>query len=205
MSKRITDTTKLPPEIKLLHVLGGTLETLELEGQREAVGNSSQLPVKGLIGAERPVWEAMGIKILLPALVSDPLFCAVELPSGWKKAATDHQMWNNLLDDKGRVRGTFFYKAAFYDRDAFIRLEERFRIGRDYDREMFRYQVTDSGKVVFRVEADAPLEPRNKDRTAWYAYSEAKDEIEKKLTAQCEQWLNDQGFPNYKDPSLYWD
>jgi len=50
----------------------------------------------------------------------------VELPIGWKKRSTGHSMWNDLVDDKGRVRATFFYKAAFYDRDAFINFERRY-------------------------------------------------------------------------------
>ena len=34
-------------------------------------------------------------------------------------------MWSDLLDDKGVKRGSIFYKAAFYDRSAFLRLKEK--------------------------------------------------------------------------------
>ncbi len=37
-------------------------------------------------------------------------------------------MWNELVDDKGRVRASFFYKGAFYDRDAFINFNTRYSI-----------------------------------------------------------------------------
>ena len=44
------------------------------------------------------------------------------MPNGWKKQATDHSMWSELIDDKGKVRATIFYKAAFYDQRAFLNL-----------------------------------------------------------------------------------
>ena len=53
-------------------------------------------------------------------LPDDPLFVDAQLPDGWRVEATDHSMWSNLLDDQGMVRGSIFYKAAFYDRDAFM-------------------------------------------------------------------------------------
>ena len=68
-------------------------------------------------------YERMGIKVID---TYDDLFYTVELPEGWKIEATSHSMWNNLFDDRGRKRATFFYKAAFYDRDAFINFEHRY-------------------------------------------------------------------------------
>ena len=54
----------------------------------------------------------------------DDLFYLCELPNGWMKQATDHSMWSNLIDSNGRVVATIFYKAAFYDRAAFINFED---------------------------------------------------------------------------------
>lgn len=141
--KKVTDTSRLDPAILLLEMMasGGSSQAIvaqEARGQQEVV-NSDQLPTKGLLGAERHLYEAMGIKILtpgpgaehtLPDAKTDTLFTMVELPKGWKKVATNHSMWNNLVDEKGRIRATFFYKAAFYDREAFIRPCRRFKIGR---------------------------------------------------------------------------
>src|SRR6185436_8068032 len=45
-----------------------------------------------------------------------------------KKIATDHSMYTDLVDDKGRVRASIFYKAAFYDRKADISFKRRFSI-----------------------------------------------------------------------------
>lgn len=68
-------------------------------------------------------YERMGIKIIDEY---DDLFYAVELPDGWEIKPTDHSMWNDVVDDKGRIRISFFYKGAFYDRDAFSNFNQRY-------------------------------------------------------------------------------
>lgn len=208
--KKVPDTSNYDPAGLLLEAMvrGGApqmIEAQEARGQRDAV-NSDQLPTKGLVGREeRKVWEAMGIEILAEDTKTpeDNLFTFVKLPKGWKKKATDHAMWNNLVDDKGRVRGTFFYKAAFYDRDAFIRPVARFSVERNYERkdykDTFEIQVKDAGKVMFSVER--PI-PKKEDGREDYKQSEP---IEKELRAECIKWLTDAGYPNYQDASAYWD
>ena len=37
-------------------------------------------------------------------------------------------MWSNLVDKQERVRATIFYKAAFYDRNAFLNVSQRYRV-----------------------------------------------------------------------------
>lgn len=71
------------------------------------------------IAYTRRKYEEMGIAIVGD---HDDLFYNVRLPEGWKIEDTDHPMWNVLLNDKHEEVATFFYKAAFYDRDAFINL-----------------------------------------------------------------------------------
>lgn len=73
----------------------------------------------------RSIYEKLGIEILSD---SDDLFYNVKLPNGWEIKPTDHHMWNDLYDDKGRKRAKFFYKAAFYDRSAFINFCTRFSV-----------------------------------------------------------------------------
>lgn len=74
-------------------------------------------------------YEKMGIEIIDEY---DDLFWNVIIPEGWEIKATDHSMWNELFDNKGRKRANFFYKAAFYDRDAFINFNTRFHVGVDH-------------------------------------------------------------------------
>lgn len=92
----------------------GAIKNQETRGQQQLC-NSIQLPKDGL--AENA--EKFGIKILGESK-NDPLFMDVELPAGWTKKATDHSMWSDLVDENGNKKASIFYKAAFYDRSAFI-------------------------------------------------------------------------------------
>ena len=61
-------------------------------------------------------YEELGIEVI----DFDDLFYEVLLPEGWKIEPTDHDMWNKLLNENGEEVASFFYKASFYDREAFI-------------------------------------------------------------------------------------
>lgn len=52
----------------------------------------------------------------------DDLLQYVTLPEGWEKKSTEHSLWSVLVDDTGTDIAAIFYKEAFYDRDAFLRL-----------------------------------------------------------------------------------
>jgi hypothetical protein len=96
----------------------GMIEQQEKDGQRQLV-NSDRLPTdyKG----DRAEWEALGFTFGDPD-PDDPLFMPATLPSGWKREGSDHAMWSHLIDGLGRQRAAIFYKAAHYDRSAFMRL-----------------------------------------------------------------------------------
>jgi hypothetical protein len=94
----------------------GGIEAQESRAQQSLI-NNAELP------KECDNWaalEAAGVKRLGDA---DDLFVNVQLPPGWRKQATDHSMWSDLLDEKGSKRAAIFYKGAFYDRRAFMRVE----------------------------------------------------------------------------------
>lgn len=120
--KDITDTSRLSSTEKLATALPGGVVEQEALGQRELV-ESTQLPVQGLLGRDRPRWEALGVKILDQGAGEDPLFCRVELPAGWRKVPTDHPLWTDLVDEGGKVVASICYKAAFYDRHAHVSLK----------------------------------------------------------------------------------
>lgn len=114
----ITDTTKNPHYDWVMGRNPRAIEEQEAEGQKELV-SSSQLPRKGL--TEEYI-KKFGIELTQLGLPNnDPLFVTVILPQGWTIKATDHSMWSELLDETGTSKAEIFYKAAFYDRDAFIR------------------------------------------------------------------------------------
>lgn len=120
LKKRITNTAKTG--VRHDWVLGQdpkAIEAQEARGQDQLV-NSSQLPVN--IRGDKASLEAAGVQFGEP-LKGDPLFCNATLPAGWEKRPTDHSMWSELLDEQGNRRALIFYKAAFYDRDAFMNVE----------------------------------------------------------------------------------
>jgi len=117
----ITNTSKTPRHDWLFGMNPGAIEKQEAQGQREFV-ESTLLPTDFNF-CKKEDFEALGFKFGEP-VEGDPMFCEATLPDGWKKRATDHSMWSEIVDDTGKVRAMIFYKAAFYDRDAFIRLQQ---------------------------------------------------------------------------------
>ena len=96
-----------------------SVPAMEARGQQELV-NSAQLPVDG---SDDPDILAMGITFgdITPG---DDLFREATLPEGWKKEGSDHNMWSYVVDVEGNRRISVFYKAAFYDRRAFMHAEK---------------------------------------------------------------------------------
>lgn len=143
----------------------------EARGQRELV-RSSVLPSTG-------IKDIPWAKVLGP-VEDDPMFTHVELPEGWSKKPTDHSMWSAVVDDRGRTRANVFYKAASYDRRAFINLQVPFEIQKDYDADPdlvivlkdFRYAPTrDAFKATEEGGGELPYRER--------------DPIERRLRAEC--------------------
>jgi len=97
----------------------GAIEAMEKRGQTELV-NSDRLPTD--TGSSDEAFLALGFTFGDPD-PSDPLFRPASLPPGWKRQASDHDIWSYLVDEFGRRRVAIFYKAAFYDRRAFMRID----------------------------------------------------------------------------------
>ncbi len=192
--KKATNTENNPMPQWLMGGNPNAIESQEAEGQKELI-NSLQLPLKcnsprGINAAEQ--YHKMGINTFTGSK-GDDLFLGVKLPTGWKKEATDHSMWNNLIDDKGRVRATFFYKAAFYDRDAFVNFNHRYiktqefvdvKCVNNYDKfYCVKDQATD--QIIFKT-----------DVTKQYSDSN--------LESQCIDFLK-ANYPDYEDLNAYWN
>lgn len=133
----------------------------------------------------------------------DDLFWNVTLPEGWEIKATDHNMWNNLIDNNGRKRANFFYKAAFYDRDAFINFDTRYHVCVDH--------VADP-KSAYKVWADSDYQGTVKDgdevifSTECVAITgsyDGDDKVKEELGKQLEIYM-EKNYPNYKDIHAYW-
>ncbi|MGB7443415.1 MAG: hypothetical protein WA919_20310 [Coleofasciculaceae cyanobacterium] len=99
--------------------------------------------------ADREIACRWGVDYIEPV---DKLFWRVKLLQGWQKVSSS-SYWTKLLDDRGLKRASIFYKAAFYDREAFLSAHVRFSQSQDYRQDDFiRFVVTDIGRdvVVFK-------------------------------------------------------
>lgn len=196
MSKKTTNTENTPKPEWLFGGNPNAIEAQEARGQEELI-NSLQLPKKcnyprGTNAVEQ--YHKMGIKTFTSSK-GDDLFIGVKLPDGWKKQATEHSMWNNLLDDKGRVRATFFYKAAFYDRDAFVNFQTRYqRQCKHYDN-TYTYCVVDTASRNTLFESER-LDSKN--------INDDYFKNQELCTKQCEDYLNE-NFAYHEDINAYWD
>jgi hypothetical protein len=117
------NTTHRDPGVHLLGAmsegLGGYIGGMEADGQRQLVASAS-LPTDTR-GADAE-FLALGFTFAEPD-GRDPMFRDATLPQGWRKEGSDHAMWSYVLDELGRRRVAIFYKAAYYDRSASMRLE----------------------------------------------------------------------------------
>jgi hypothetical protein len=95
---------------------GPSIERQERSGQQQLV-HSDHLPSR----CPREEMEALGFTFG-EQNPRDGLFIPATLPEGWTREGSDHAMWSFLRDQHGRKRASIFYKAAFYDRDAFMYL-----------------------------------------------------------------------------------
>lgn len=118
----ITDTSKNPRPEWNFGMNPGAIEAQEAAGQSELC-RSSQLPKQTSSGDAKELYDSMGITVT-GGSKGDDLFYDVVLPAGWKLVATDHSMWSDLVDNKGKKRAEIFYKAANYDRRSFIMIAE---------------------------------------------------------------------------------
>lgn len=119
----VENTSKRDPAMHLLGLLvqgnDGYIMGMERTGQLQLVA-STKFPVDRSLPAEE--WEALGFTFSEPD-PEDPLFCDATFPEGWAREASDHDMWSYVCDETGARRVAVFYKAAFYDRRAFARIE----------------------------------------------------------------------------------
>lgn len=184
----------------------GGIEAQEKKGQGLFV-NSELLPIEFNSGTLAEL-EQMGVRY--GHAVND-LFCHVELPAGWKKVALGHSLWSKLVDEKGRERASIYYKAAFYDRCAFINVNRRFQVssyeacdseGRFVeegdDNTHWATVVLDGGKTlqVFGIRSERSADNKEQNAKAMALREEHKE--------AAYAWLNEH-HPKWQDRTSYWD
>ncbi len=178
-------------ENMLAAMLPGGIEAQEAHGQRIFV-QSETMPKDGGMGIDsRPLLEQINIKVLGDY---DDIFYSVELPAGWHKEPTEHPMWNKLIDDKGRERASIFYKAAFYDRNAHMRLKGRFRAGFEVVGGWENYRFNNPNTRYFGAVYDD-------NKIIWRSDESDDNEIVTKLAIAKVAEM----YPDYKNTAAYWD
>jgi hypothetical protein len=165
----------------------GGIEAQEAAGQ--ATFCASQILPKDMHGVTREQLEAIGFKF---GDDQDDIFVNATLPAGWTKKASDHSMWSYLHDEKGRKRARIFYKAAFYDRRASLRMDSRYSLssyqdGADKDHYRVAAMDCDTEIHVFGEYA----------RSGGYEDGRA-------LEKDAEEWML-QKYPDFRNNFAYWD
>jgi hypothetical protein len=206
----------MDPELQGVIHLAEAMAGKDINTTTEEIGKSSQrhmafsqrLPRKMNDGRE--VFEALGFRF---GEDIGKLFVSVEFPEGWKIEPTDHYMWSDLVDNRGRKRGSIFYKPDFWDQDAFIRLNRRYygTVERDYDwvyaheaeypdrRDAYQNQpqtlkiIDHDGTILW---SHGPTTP-TKEGIAW---PESDDFFHRMVEVTL-----DHMFPEHKDVMAYWD
>lgn len=214
----ISDTKKNPHPEWLFGANPGAIEAQEEDGQRE-LAESKELPRKTInIEDAISIYTKMGIKVLEDDdKEKDSLFVKVKLPIGWKVIPTEHSMWSYLVDNLNRKRASIFYKAAFYDRDAHISFNKRFKyevvtysddVNKKYSDFHERKnhapifgRVFDGDKVIFETEHDLFAEKydENHSKDWWKNY----ENLEKSKSTECKKWL-DERYPEWNNIYVYW-
>ena len=173
---------------------GGAILAQGAAGQSSLV-NSDTLPSE-MSPQTRKALEVAGV-IFGDIVPGDPLFVFVQLPVGWHKESTDHSLHSNLLDEQGRKRASIMYKAAFYDRHASMTVVSRFSVRRDFEAgdDVVVCYVDDSGKEAYRSDP-VPFEGGKYGEDSRRATDEAEE--------ACQNWLSENGYPEWRDPMKYW-
>ena len=183
----------------ILRALDGeknVIENMEAEGQRYAVNNAL---LARKMRPSREAWEKFGFEFIDD--YEDEVLIEAKLPEGWSIRATDHSMWNEIVDANGYVRGKMFYKSSFYDRDAHMDLCRRYGIRSDYvDEDYTTSEIYFGNRNEKIFVAGQVCIPRGLSAEERKAKSEEKD----RLFDMAKEFA-DKYYPNWEDVNAYWD
>lgn len=188
------------------------IENQEKRGQKMVVANKRLPKATNFCSGYRKFddfdftktqYEKMGIKIIDEY---DDLFWNVQLPNGWEIEATNHTMWNKLIDNNGRKRASFFYKAAFYDRDAFINFETRYTTCVDHilDYSVVDYDEWRMSPCIGHVKDCGEIIYSTAQRPSFEDYFKQEKKTEEPINKELNKYMNEH-YPNYKDVNAYWE
>lgn len=169
---------------------GNPSEGLEVAETREQRSAHRNLMLPKEMTPSKEAFEAFGF--IFEDIDDDVLYKAT-LPDGWK-LDSEGGYWTYIIDDKGRKRGSSFYKGAFYDRKGSMSLYPRFQV---------TCIATDpeSRKGPFTVSV------KDADDTILFTAGECDEAYSdecRELMNKAEDYLKS-NYPAWKDPTKYWD
>ena len=195
----MSNRDELDAFMMLLRAMSGesnVIEHMESEGQQRAVNNT--MVAKEMLPSRKD-WEQLGFTF--SDIPGDDVLCKATLPEGWRIKATDHSMWNDIIDQNGRKRGSMFYKSSFYDRSAHMNLNCRYGVRLDYIGEDYAtteiYFGNDSEKLFVAGQVCTPKNATREERLARYAEEDRLKAIAKKF--------GDENYPNWQSVHAYWN
>ena len=199
------------PELDGLMMLAGALsgqspdetaDELQKRDQGRAIA-TEQLPSRIY---EREQWESLGV-VFGETVADDPLFLNATLPEGWHKQRTDHAMHISIVDACGNVRGSYFYKGAFWDRDALLYAPlSRYAIVEEFPDQEGEGDLIH--KVVDRVDgatlfaSPIPDPSIYLDQATFEGYKKYNRAM-KENAKKAQDWIT-QHYPDHEDPTAYW-
>lgn len=172
------------------------IEHMEKESQEKVVKN---IMMAREMSPNKEEWEQLGF--IFTDIPGDNVLCNVVLPEGWSLKATDHSMWNDIIDENGMVRGSMFYKSSFYDREAHMTLNRRYGVcsccvNGDYStREIFF--GNENEKLFVAGQTHISKDMSREDRLMIY---ERQKQLEKMA-----QEFGDENYPGWESVHAYWE
>ena len=172
---------------------GNASEGLEAvqNAMQNRVKNSNRLPRD--MRPSQAAFEALGFTF---TDIDDDVLFEATLPEGWSTQETPGSsiLWENLVDNKGRIRGSYCYKGTPYNQSGYMSLSCRYRS---------TYQYTDPNNYdspINVVVTDADGSVIFNAGQCKEAYSEEYD----MLIAKTKEYLKS-NYPEWKDVTKYWD
>lgn len=153
--------------------------------------NSTRLPRD--MRQSQAVFEALGFTF---TDIGDSVLFEATLPEGWstKKVHDLSILREYLVDNKGRVRGYYYYNGSFYDRHGNMRLSNRYNVTYQHT----AYDNFDSPINVVVKDTDGSI-----IFNAGQCKEPCSDEYDE-LVVKAKEYLNS-NYPDWEDVTKYWD
>jgi hypothetical protein len=155
---------------------------------------------------QREIFEKMGVSFG-EEVPGDPLFTQAKLPPGWRKECSSDPLNLALLDGEGRERALIFFKPAFYDRRADMKLCTRYSARGNYsDPDYLEYArgVAYDGRLEIWTTERVEVTAENRDGVYVHGQGHVVKPIHDLLRDEAARWL-DENRPGWRDPLACWD